>query len=212
MPSLAVQFWWPHWQVELLWWFRHERLCLQCRRPKFDPWGRKLPWRRNWQPTLVSLPGKAQGQMIMGSQSPWGRKESDTTFTFHFLEVTFLPRSYNTGRVYRLLLKSVHWQRPVLQSSNWEGLELGDKQAKTAKILEILIDGVLFDVILMKRKNSKRVREKCLYQKKKHIFPKPLNYLNGLNNYLAFRKQKEVLRKPVPTSWYILNSIDENWI
>ena len=66
------------------------------------------------------------------------------------------------------------------------------------------------DVILVTRKSSKRVREKCLNLKKKHIFPKPFNYLNGLNNYLAFRKQKEVLRKPVPTSWYILSSVDIN--
>ena len=25
----------------------------QCRRPKFDPWVGKIPWRRKWQPTLV---------------------------------------------------------------------------------------------------------------------------------------------------------------
>ena len=174
MPSLAVQFWWPHWQVELLWWFRHERLCLQYRRPEFDPWGRKLPWRRNWQPTLVSLPGKAHGQMIMGSQSPWGRKESDTRFTFHFLEASFLPRSYNTGRVYRLLLKCVHWQLPVLQSSNWEGLELGDKQAKTAEILEILIDGVLFGCHFDEEKKLQEGKREMSVPEKEAHFPQTL--------------------------------------
>ena len=33
----------------------------QCRRHKrhgFDPWVRKIPWRRNWLPTPVFLPGK----------------------------------------------------------------------------------------------------------------------------------------------------------
>ena len=46
----------------LLWWFRWLSVCLQCRRPGFDPWVRKIPWRRKWQPTPVLLPGKFHGQ------------------------------------------------------------------------------------------------------------------------------------------------------
>ena len=34
----------------------------QCRRPGFDPWVRKIPWRRKWQPTPVFLPGESHGQ------------------------------------------------------------------------------------------------------------------------------------------------------
>ena len=30
----------------------------QCRRCRFDLWSGKIPWRRKWQPTPVSLPGK----------------------------------------------------------------------------------------------------------------------------------------------------------
>ena len=26
----------------LPWWLRQERVCLQCRRPRFDPWVRKI--------------------------------------------------------------------------------------------------------------------------------------------------------------------------
>jgi len=29
------------------------------RRYGFDPWVRKIPWRRKWQPTPVFLPGKS---------------------------------------------------------------------------------------------------------------------------------------------------------
>ena len=36
--------------------------CLQCRRPGFDPWVRKIPQRREWQPTPVFLPGESHGQ------------------------------------------------------------------------------------------------------------------------------------------------------
>ena len=33
---------------------RHERCG-------FDPWVRKIPWRRSWQPTPVFLPGESHG-------------------------------------------------------------------------------------------------------------------------------------------------------
>ena len=38
------------------------RICLRCKIPRFDPWVGKIPWRRKWQPTPVSLPGKSHGQ------------------------------------------------------------------------------------------------------------------------------------------------------
>ena len=55
------------------------RVCLQCWRSGFDPWVRRIPWRRKWQPTLVFLPGKSHRQRSLAGYSPWGRKESDTT-------------------------------------------------------------------------------------------------------------------------------------
>ena len=45
----------------------------QCKRPKsrgFDPWVRKIPWRRKWQPTSVFLPGKSPGQRGPVGYSP----------------------------------------------------------------------------------------------------------------------------------------------
>ena len=49
-----------------------ESAC-QCKRHKrhwFDPWVRKLPWRRKWKPTPVPLPGKFQGQRSLVGYSP----------------------------------------------------------------------------------------------------------------------------------------------
>ena len=46
----------------LPWWFRQYKICLQRRRPGFDPWVRKIAWRRKWQPTPVLSPGKSHGQ------------------------------------------------------------------------------------------------------------------------------------------------------
>ena len=54
-------------------------VCLQCGRPGFNLWVRKIPWRRKWQPTPVLLPGKFHGWRNLVDYSPWGRKESDTT-------------------------------------------------------------------------------------------------------------------------------------
>ena len=48
-------------------------------RPGFDPWVRKILWRRKWQPTAVSLPRKCHGQRSPVCYSPWGCKELDTT-------------------------------------------------------------------------------------------------------------------------------------
>ena len=59
-----------------------KNLACQCRRRKrrsFDPWIRKIPWNRKWQPTPVFLPGKSHGQRSLAGYSPWGRKESNTT-------------------------------------------------------------------------------------------------------------------------------------
>jgi len=42
-------------------WLSCKELACQCRRCRFDPWVRKIPWRRKWQPTSVFLPEKSHG-------------------------------------------------------------------------------------------------------------------------------------------------------
>ena len=39
----------------------------------------KIPWRKIWQPTPVSLPKESHGQRSLAGFSPQGCKESDTT-------------------------------------------------------------------------------------------------------------------------------------
>ena len=72
------------------------RIRLQCksrRRPRFDPWVGKIPWRKAWQPTPVFLPGEPHEQRSLVGYSPWSRKESDTT------EATWHARGYSKGRM-----------------------------------------------------------------------------------------------------------------
>ena len=38
----------------------------QCKRCWFDPWVKKIPWRRKWQPTPVFVPGQ---RSLAGLQS-----------------------------------------------------------------------------------------------------------------------------------------------
>ena len=56
----------------LPWWLRWEEICLKCRRPGFDHWLGKIPWRREWQPTPVFFPGKFHGQRSLVGCSPTG--------------------------------------------------------------------------------------------------------------------------------------------
>ena len=46
---------------------------------QFDPWVRKIPSRKTWQPALVFLPGKFHGQRSLPGCGLWGCKELDIT-------------------------------------------------------------------------------------------------------------------------------------
>ena len=63
-----------NWASQVAQWLR---IHLQGRGRRFDPWIRKTPWRRKWQPTPVFLPGKSHGQRSLEGYSAWGHKELD---------------------------------------------------------------------------------------------------------------------------------------
>ena len=44
----------------------------------------RLPWRTQWHPTPVLLPGKSHGRRNMVGCNPWGRYELDMTERLHF--------------------------------------------------------------------------------------------------------------------------------
>ena len=54
------------------------KILLQCRRPGFDPWLGKIPWRREWLPTPVFLPGELDRQRSLVVYSPWSHKSNTT--------------------------------------------------------------------------------------------------------------------------------------
>ena len=51
-----------------------KRICPQHRRPRFNPWTGKIPWKRKGLPTPVFWPGKSHGQRSLVGYSPWVTK------------------------------------------------------------------------------------------------------------------------------------------
>ena len=64
-----------HWEDQVL----EPSSQIMQNQPGFDSWVKKTPWRREWQPTPVFLPGKFHGQRSLAGYSPWSHKESDMT-------------------------------------------------------------------------------------------------------------------------------------
>ena len=44
--------------------------CRRLKKRKFDPWLRKTPWRRAWQPTPVFLTEESRGPRSLAGYSP----------------------------------------------------------------------------------------------------------------------------------------------
>ena len=53
----------PRWHY----WWRPHLPVQETRETGFDPWVRKIPWRRKWQPTPVLLSGESHGQRSLGA-------------------------------------------------------------------------------------------------------------------------------------------------
>ena len=78
--------------------------CRRCRRPRFDPWVRKIPWRRKYQPTII-LPGKSHRQRSLSM----GNKELGTNV---WLSIT---QSITTVSSYRAIKQNLQTRALVAQ-------------------------------------------------------------------------------------------------
>ena len=92
---------WIDW-LDLKWGFP---ICLQCKRPGFNPWFGKMPWRREWQPPPISLPGKSHGQRSLADDSPRGCRVRHDWATKH--EQGIWNGWENSGWIYNNLFKQV---------------------------------------------------------------------------------------------------------
>ena len=103
---ISAHVWW------LPWWLRQWRICLQCKRPGFNPWVGKMPWKRTWQPTPVLLPG----------EFPW-TEESDTT---EWLRTAQLPPQ-TIMLVLCCLISCLSWGRWKVSGTSKNAWEARDK-------------------------------------------------------------------------------------
>ena len=55
--------------IELPWWFDDKVSALNAGDLRFHPWFGKIPWRREWQPTPIFLPGEFHGQWSLAGYS-----------------------------------------------------------------------------------------------------------------------------------------------
>ena len=68
------------------WVTREVRTCLQCRRPGFDSWVRKIPWRMKWHSSMLTwrIPWTEEPGGLQSMRSHRiGHKWSDLACTYH---------------------------------------------------------------------------------------------------------------------------------
>ena len=112
---------------------------LQCRRPTFNPCIKKIPWRKEWQPTPVSLPGEFHGLRrlctVLGSllsldfqmwQYFWVNNGNSVQFSWtvvpdsshpHEMQHSRLPCSSPTPGTYLNSCPSPRWCHPTISFS-----------------------------------------------------------------------------------------------
>ena len=108
-----------------------KRICLQRRRPGFDPWVGKIPWRRTkWQPTPLFLPGESHGHRRLAGYSPWVAKsqtrlrcmdsnEGSRCHGYLFLTFSGNIRKTNTPLSVRVTVRAGPFLFLFLLSSPW---------------------------------------------------------------------------------------------
>ena len=107
---------------------------MQCRRPKFNPWGRKIPWRREWLPTPLFLPGEFHGQGGLAGYSPWGWLE----IHFYISVYSFIQQVF----VDYLLLASMGWAL----FSAWKATAMNKIQSLLSRSLHFRREDVLISL------------------------------------------------------------------
>ena len=97
-------------------WLKQWWIHLQCRRPGLDPWVRKIPWRRVWQPTPIFLPRESPWTEEPGGlQSRRSQRVGHDWVTKHtYRPNTIFFHSFSVSRLYYLKTMTfsyVRWQK-----------------------------------------------------------------------------------------------------
>ena len=110
----------------LLRWFSGKESAYQCRRRRFDPWVRKIPWHRKWQPPPVFLAEKFHGGAWWAIVH--GVAKSQTQLSTHTPTILGVLRTYRDD--HSIFSEIVEWK--VLYRSDAVS-SLSDVQKKGCK-------------------------------------------------------------------------------
>ena len=118
-----------HRYIRLNGWLNGKKIQLQSRRPRFDLWVGKIPWRREWLPTSVFLPGEFHGHRSLVGYSPWDHERvrhdlgiEQSTYTYQCPPThrhiplsgkirTLFGFEIVTAEVYEIFSLEVSWRR-----------------------------------------------------------------------------------------------------
>ena len=79
-------------------------MLLQGRRAGFNLWVRKIPWRREWIPTSIFLPGEFNGQRSLASaKGQTGLSDLHFTYSLKYVLLNFCFEFFSC-------LNLIHWQ------------------------------------------------------------------------------------------------------
>ena len=78
---------------------------------QFDPWVRKIPWRRKQQVISVFLPGKFHGERSLVGYRPWSHKKLDMT---EWLTLSLLYIYFKIWSILNSPLKTIAGCLPVI--------------------------------------------------------------------------------------------------
>ena len=95
----------------LPWWLISKEPA--CNPDGFDPWVRKIHWRRKWQPIPVFLPRESHGPKSLEGYSPWGLKRVGHNLATEHTHAHAVPNLY---AVRGTLSGFVIWQHKMSSS------------------------------------------------------------------------------------------------
>ena len=89
-------------------WLSWKRICLQCGRPRIDPWVGKIPWRSERLPTPVFWPGEFHGlhrvRKVPDTTEGLSLSLSGISTLVHYLQLDYFGQQISQAPIFTCLL------------------------------------------------------------------------------------------------------------